>query len=246
VRHNSRAIPIVLAISLSILLAGGCTNPSGSVWPSPDDALPRLEAVVERWRAMRAAGGSCEGPAGGGAPMRDCGRIRLELRRLASEFPRHPEVLFANAVVAWEAGVSSRAQIYLDALRRLRPAHAEASALRARLAMAEGNLPLARRLLGEAMQLSPAHPGLREAAASAAYLDDDPERAREHLRSARRLGAPGWRVAYHLGLVEEAAGEKETAARHYRRALDIRPGYVMARERLAGLERSRGPSGEEP
>jgi len=225
------------ALALAALLGLGCAGASGPFGPAPErqDAAPQLAALVARWEALEASGRTCQDLPRAGQPERDCGRIELELRRLASEFPNEPSVLLANAVVLHDTGTPSRAQAYLDAALAARPTYPEAAVLRSRIASEEGNLPFARRLLRESIELSPDHPELREAAASVAYLRGDLAEARRQLRAAERLGAPAWRVAYHRGLVAEAADDPEAAAAHYRHALGIRPGYERARSRLAGL-----------
>lgn len=231
------------AAALAVVLGLGCAGASGPLGPTPQrqDAAPRLAALVARWEALKDSGQTCQDLPRAGQPERDCGRITLELRRLAGEFPNEASVLLANAVVVHDAGTPSRAQAYLDAALRVQPGYPEAAILRSRIASEEGNLPFARRLLRESIELSPDHSGLREAAASVAYLTGDLPEARRQLRAAERVGAPHWRVAYHRGLVAEAADEPKAAAAHYRRSLGLRPGYERARSRLAGLALPEGP-----
>ena len=112
--------------------------------------------------------------------------------------------------------------------------------MRGRIAIQQGNLPFARRLLEEHVQLAPDSSELREALASVHYLLGDLTRARRELEIAERLGAPRWRVAYHRGLLEEADGKPEAAIDYYRRALEGNPGWDRARARLRGLESERG------
>jgi len=223
------------AAVFAALLTLGCSQTMGPT-PERQDLAPRLARLLEQWEALKASGQTCEDLPRAGQPERDCGRIQLGLRQLVAEFPNEPSALMANAVVSYEVGYPTRAQAYLDAVRALQPGHAEAVLLRSRIATEEGNLPLARRLLDQSIELSPDHPGLREAAASVAYLSGDLPRARRELRSAERLGAPGWRVAYHRGLVAEAAGDPATASGHYRESLELRPDYARARARLTGLD----------
>jgi len=229
--------PIVLVDGLAALLCLGCAGARGLLGPTAErqDAAPRLALLLQHWKELKASGQTCEDLPRAGQPERDCGRIQLGLRRLGAEFPHEPSVLMANAVVSYEVGHPTRSQAYLDTLLALRPGHAEATLLRSRIASEEGNLPFARRLLRDSIELSPAHPGLREAAASVAYLAGDLPEAQRHLRAAERLGAPGWRVAYHRGVVAEAADDPSAAAAHYRRSLELRPDYERARARLAGL-----------
>jgi len=54
-------------------------------------------------------------------------------------------------------------------------------------------------------------------------------------RRAEVLGAPRWRVAYHLGLIGEAAGALDQAQKLYREAVEKNPGWAPAQQRLNGL-----------
>jgi hypothetical protein len=70
---------------------------------------------------------------------------------------------------------------------------------------------------------------------AALYLSGYLEDARRELMTARAMGAPAWRVAYHLGLVEEADGRPATAMAHYREAIQGNPNWQAARSRLNAL-----------
>jgi Flp pilus assembly protein TadD len=76
---------------------------------------------------------------------------------------------------------------------------------------------------------------LRETYAAALYLTGQTEEARRELDVAADLGAPRWRIAYHLGLIEEASGQVENARRLYGEALAGNPGWAPAQSRLKGL-----------
>ncbi|MGH0034496.1 MAG: tetratricopeptide repeat protein [Myxococcota bacterium] len=212
-----------------VLAVGGCATTDEH---SPD---VRLSAIVETWRDQQAAGIGCQDGYEAQRPVVDCRRLMKALERLALDFPRHPDILFAAATLAREDGMPDKAQSYLAALSLVRPIHPEAGILRARIAMDQGNLPLAERALREQIELAPDHSGLREVFASVAYLRGDFDVATRRLRAAERLGAPDWRIAYHRGLVAEAQGRTDEASAHYRRSIDANPGFARARSRLAGL-----------
>ena len=55
------------------------------------------------------------------------------------------------------------------------------------------------------------------------------------LKMAERLGAPRWRIAYHLGLFQEKKGREQEARRLYQEAADLRPGWDVPISRLKGL-----------
>jgi Flp pilus assembly protein TadD len=111
----------------------------------------------------------------------------------------------------------------------------DAAVLRARIAIEQGNVPFARRLLVQQIRLVPDHSGLHETLGAALYLDGRLPEATLELTTARALGAPNWRVAYHLGLVEEAAGRFDEASRHYGEALEGNPEWAQARSRFNAL-----------
>ena len=223
-------------LSCGWIAIAACSGPNPSAWPNRFDATPRLERILAQWRDLREQGGSCEDPRSrppGG--VRDCSQLRNALEALLFDFPNHAPLLFANAVAAYQVGERARARSYLDALFASQFLHPEGALLRGRIALEQGNLPFAQRILKEQIELAPDRPELREALASAAYLDGELELAGEQLTIAERLGAPLWRTAYHRGLLAEARSDWAAAADHYRIALEERPDWERARARLTGL-----------
>jgi tetratricopeptide (TPR) repeat protein len=164
-----------------------------------------------------------------------CREVRRDVERLGLICPRHVPTLLAAASLAVEASDTLAARRYLDEVAALAPRSPATGILRARLALADGNLRHARRLLEDDIRLAPDHAGLRETLAGVLYLQRRFEDARAALAIAARLGTPGWRVAYNLGLIEEALGNLEQAARRYEEALRERPDWPAPRARLAGL-----------
>jgi tetratricopeptide (TPR) repeat protein len=167
----------------------------------------------------------------------DCENLRREIERLSLVCPGHMPTLVTNAVIAYEAGQTVKAQQFLDRVFERPGSHPDAAILRARIAVEEGNIPFARRFLEQQILLAPDHPGLRETHAGALYLAGDATLARRELNAAGDLGAPRWRIAYHLGLIEEAEGQMETAKRFYSEAVTGNPGFAAAQARLKGLGR---------
>ena len=222
---------------LCLLLGLACASTGDK--RGPDDPEVRLRGLLDEWYAVRDNGGSC---ASGGRkyPYVDCGRIQATIERLALEFPSHPSILIANAVVAHQTHQPEKAVSYLDALIEQDRVQPGAAVLRSRLAIQQGNLPFAQRLLEEQVALSPDEAALREALASVHYLMGAFDRARRELLVAQRLGAPAWRVAYNRGLLEEAQGDPDAAMDFYRQALEEKPDWQRAHSRLRGLESERG------
>jgi tetratricopeptide (TPR) repeat protein len=161
---------------------------------------------------------------------------RWNIQQLAVRCPAHVPTKMANAVLSYEDGNRALAVQFLDGLFSLEPSHPEAAILRGRIALDDGNLRFARKLFDQQIRYRPDHAGLRESFAGVLYLLGEYEPARQALDSAGRLGAPPWRIAYHLGLVEEAEGNKAAAARYYQDCLEENPSFGPARSRLIGLE----------
>ncbi len=168
----------------------------------------------------------------------DCERLERELERLALVCPAHAPTLLANAVVAFDDHRSIVSQQWLDQLLSQSPSQPEAAVLRAQIAIQDGNLAFARRLLAQQIKLTPDRPALHEAYGAALYLDRDLDQAGRELTIAAALGAPRWRSAYHLGLIEEALGRFDEAARYYAEALEANPGWAPAESRLTALRAS--------
>jgi tetratricopeptide (TPR) repeat protein len=146
----------------------------------------------------------------------------------------------AAGTLAYDAGEPEKAQNYLDQLFRAQPAHPEAGILRSRIAVDDGNLPLAERVLAMQIQYTPDNAALREAMSGVLYMSGDLQGARTAIDAAALLGAPAWRVAYHRGLVAEAAGQKAEAQTQYQACLDANPSFSAAKSRLSGMKSQGG------
>lgn len=217
----------------AILVANACATTSPHLQQECYNAGAQLVAVLEPLEAQRAKG--CGNRQGGTS---DCVRLRQELGRLALVCPGHVPTLMANAVVAYDEHQSVAAQQMLDQILAEARSHPDAAVLRARIAIEEGNLPFARRLLEQQIKLAPDHAGLHETYGATLYLERKLPDAIRELTTAGAFGAPRWRIAYHLGLVAEASGQLEAARRYYTEALEANPGWAPAQSRLKGL---RGP-----
>jgi predicted Zn-dependent protease len=200
---------------------------------NPDRQLAELLAPLESARAQ-----GCDPAVQGG--MSECDRLQREIERLAVVCPAHAPTLMANAVIAYDEQRPEESQQLLDVILAQPRSHPDAAALRARIAIEEGNLPFARRLLTQHIKLAPDHPGLHETNAAALYLDGNLGDARAELTLAQTLGAPRWRIAYHLGLIEESSGRGDEASRLYAEALAGNPGWAPAEGRLRALRARAG------
>jgi len=224
-----------VALAGCALAAAACKTISPLVRQECDNADAQLARVWQPLEALRAKG--CDAVDERGTS--ECGRLRRELERLAVICPGHAPTLMANAVVAYDEHQAVKAQQLLDQILSQQRTFPDAAALRARIAIEEGNLPYARRMLEQQIKLAPDHAGLHETYGAALYLGGQLLEARHELTTAAALGAPRWRIAYHLGLVEEAAGRLDEARRYYSEALEGNPGWAPAEARLKAL-RARG------
>ena len=212
------------------LLVAGC---GGELRPTDPDA--ELRPLVDRYLELSAEQSTAAYADDHGGPLLDRGHLRVEIERLALEFPDHPSILFAAAVTSHDAHERAKAQHFLDRLLRVEPDHADAVLLRCRIAREDGNLPLARRLLDQLLARRPALASAREALAGLHFEAGDLPAAHRELVLAERLGPPTARVAYHRGLLAEARGDHAAAQAAYRTAVARDPD-TPAGERLAALQ----------
>src|ERR1041385_2614692 len=154
-----RRLWVACSVSVVSMACSAATSPLAHQQCTNPDA--RLVAVLQPLEAARANG--CIGA--------DCDRLRREIARLAVICPGHAPTLMANAVMAYDDHQSAQSQQYLDEILAQPRTYPEAAVLRARIAIDEGNLPYARRLLEQQIKLVPDHSGLHETYAAALYLD---------------------------------------------------------------------------
>jgi predicted Zn-dependent protease len=218
----------------------GCATTSPLVRQQCFNADAQLADVLEPYEALRAKG--CAG-AEVERGTSECDRLRREIERLAVVCQGHVPTLMANAVLAYDDNRPVEAQQVLDLILSQPRPFPEAAVLRARIAIEEGNVPFARRLLEQQIKLVPDHSGMHETYAAALYLDGNLSEARDELTMAAVLGAPRWRIAYHLGLIEEASGRGAEASRLYAEALQGNPGWAPADSRLKALRARTGIAG---
>jgi predicted Zn-dependent protease len=227
---NDNTRLVRLAIAVLVAMVSGCASRDGVLRTqqciTPDT---RLATIIKSLDELQA---SC-GPDANGEPS--CDRVRQELQHQALVCPAHEPTLFANALVAYETHRPVDAQQYLDLVLARPGGHPDPAILRARIASEEGNLPYARRMLEQQVQLTPDHAGLHETLGGVLYFARDWAGATRELTTAGTLGSPRWRIAYHLGLVEEAQGHVDNARRLYTESFAANPQWRPAQSRLTGL-----------
>jgi predicted Zn-dependent protease len=220
------------ALFACLIAISGCSTRSPLVRQQCYNPDAQLADVLPEFEALRARG--CDEATAQGGPS-ECERLQREIERLAVVCPAHAPTLMANAVIAYEDRRPDAAQQMLDLVLAQPRAYPDAAVLRARIAIEDGNLPFARRLLAQQIRLVPDHAGLHETHAAALYLEGNLPESRVELTMASALGAPRWRIAYHLGLIEETSGRADEAARLYQEAATGNPGWEPAESRLKAL-----------
>lgn len=223
-------VSCILLIAMVLATIPACSGLARHERTSSPIADERLAALLTDYRSLD-----------GGLVMMsreevivDSGRLRNDIERLTLEFPNHVPSLMASAQLAVEYDEPVKAMAFLNRVSDIDPLCADATVLRVRVALAEGSVPKARRLVSEQLDRSPDHAGLREVEASVHFLSGDYDQARKALSAASALGAPPERVLYHLALVEEKSGRLPEARRLYQESYAA--GNERAGARLRGLD----------
>lgn len=226
-----KVLPFLLAAGAAFGLSSCAGRRMQVAAPACIHSKEELRETWQMLQELRAEAGTC-----GGEKAGVCDSLRLRIEAIEQTCPQLPEAQLASAILAFERRQLPKAQAILDAMLAAAPGDADASLLRARIALDEGNLPFALRFLARQVQAAGNHAGLRETYASALYLNGDLEGARAQLQYARKLGAPEWRVAYDLGLIAEAAKDWVSARAQYREAQKLRPDWTPPANRLKTLD----------
>ncbi len=224
--------PLVAAWAVLTLSACVSMDAHREATPDPNARLDKMLALYEQ---ERESGSACAELWKAYSATTDCERILNEVERLSVEFPRNARILLASAVMQYEAGRGENAQLILDNLLTMPGSHPEAALLRSKIAMQEGSTTRARAVLEAQILLAPDYAELREALAATYYLEGKYGQAQRALSIAGRLGAPGWRLSYHQGLIREAKEDWAAACGLYAMALEQRPDFREAAARLVGL-----------
>ena len=237
-RTNREMRALVLTAAIACLLAWlPCCSVTGfDARPQPTSPDETLYNYLGALRRARADGGQAEIVPGDAKTRTDAHRLESEIRRLALEFPTHVPTLFANALLSYEVDDRESAQRYLDRLLTIDPGHVEAAVLRCRIALREGDVPLASEVLEKAIAVAPDQAELHETMAAVDYVAGQFDAAQSELATAENLGAPRWRAAFHRGLVAESLGERDLALSQYAIVLNERPEFEPAQARSRALQ----------
>jgi tetratricopeptide (TPR) repeat protein len=158
-----------------------------------------------------------------------------ERRRLQREFRRYKKQLMMQVALSKVAGRKQEAQRLLDKLIDIDPQNLKAVHLRAELAIEDGQLMLAEKMLKKQIAAQP-HYSLCDKLAYIYYLREDFDLAQAWLQRALDLGAPPARIDYHLGMIAEQRREPVLAQKYYEQALSQEPEFKKAAVRLRALQ----------
>lgn len=226
---------LTVALLGALLALSACRHVPHNRHDSGDPDV-RLAAALEQLDEARSQGENNNVLRSDQRVIVDSDASRYRIRQLALEFPNHGPTLLVNAELAFEAGDMASAQGYLDRLLTLEPDNVFGGIYRARIALNEGNIPLARDVMERQLEMNPDSPHLHEVMASVHFFSGDLTAADKSLVTAGRLGSAEWRVAYHRGLIAEKRGDVEGARRLLRRSSELNPDDPRSRARLIGLE----------
>ena len=215
--------PLNPILSFLTLLTASCSVWNPDYVQDPDEALRELTtSAVE---------------AGEDAAATE--QLQFAVEAIATRHPNHVASQVVAASIAMERGQQQRAQGFVERALDLDARNVEARCLRVRIAVQDGSLDLARKLVEDGLRLRPDASRLYESAAWIDQLDGRHDDALRALDAAAALDAPAWRIAFHRGLIEDLRGEYDLAESHYRAAWKANPSCREARERLAGLQARR-------
>ncbi len=213
------------------LLLSGCAT--RQLKAGPNSCAYALSDLRTTWANLQTARREPNGCTGANAGR--CEQYRSRIEYLGQNCPVSQETLLAGAILAFDERNLPKAQSYLDNLLSTYRTDPDAATLRGMIAIEEGNIPFALRFLGEQIQVTGDHSGLREVYAAALYLSGDYPEALLQLGRAAKFGAPIWRIDYGLGLIAEAMRDLPEARKRYEAALSTRPGWTLPIGRLRAL-----------
>ncbi|QDU86308.1 Tetratricopeptide repeat protein [Planctomycetes bacterium Pla163] len=226
-----------LAILLLVGLSASCSVFNHRPIPELGDPDVELDAVLTELRDARDKdAGEMDHEDPRWKQTRSRNEVLTALESLAFDFPGNARIRYTCGAAAYETGRRDHAQIHLDAALAANPRAIEATSLRARMSIEDGNYPRARRLVEDGLLLAPDAVELHMLGAQLEHLDGNQDAALAALNLAEKLGAESWRVDYHRALVHEELGSATEAENLLRRCLEAAPDFAPARSRLNRIE----------
>jgi spermidine synthase len=148
-------------------------------------------------------------------------------------FPADAEALEQLASVAADAGASSQLDDAVSRLQALAPARASTHYFAAASAFIHGRIDEAVRLAERAIAADENYAPVYDLVGAAYTKLDRPADAKKAFEKSLRFDAHDSTAYTNLGLLELAAGKRETAANYFAEALGLAPNSEAAREGLA-------------
>jgi choline-sulfatase len=153
--------------------------------------------------------------------------------------PQSADPLVAAAAALVEQDKPDQAAARLDRALALEPQSPEVAVGRGRLAERQGRPADALALYESAVRLNPSYARARALLANVALRLGRLDAARTQFTELLGLGFEPARSHYGLGRVAESTGDRVTALREYRLALQLDPGLAAARDAAGRLEKQR-------
>lgn len=219
---------------ISLLVISGCASMKADYVVEVDDPNKEVERLLGRYYQLFESGASCHNDTSG-TSFQDCEGMLRRVSQLYTAFPDNERVKMTAALMSYQAGKRGQAAFLLDQLLADERPRPEAAALRARIALEEGNTGRARNLLISQLRQNPMHSTLHEVRAAVYFMDMDYAGAFKSLALSERLGGPPWRIAYHRGLLFEKQGNIAAACEQYADAYRRNPSFAAPEGRLLAL-----------
>lgn len=200
--------------------------------PDPDDRLDDMLILFEYQNSQHNECLDIERPP---SAIGDCARIVVEMERILNDFPTHERTMMTLSILYYQMNRIDRAQYMLDQLLNIPGTKPEAAILRAMIALKDGNVTLAARVLTRQILLAPESEELRSALASVYYSQGETHRARTVLNMSNQTNENQWLLSYHNGLLAETEKDWLAACKLYANALRVQPNFGPARSRIIAL-----------
>ena len=232
-------IHIKLATMFSLILVftlSGCASKGGlSADKAEQDPNTRINKILIAYQAELKEGSSCRVATQAWSETIDCEGLLREAMALYAAFPNNERVKLATAAMLYQSGRPIDAAYLLDQILKYHQPRPEAAILRSRIAIEDGNLAFAKKLIDEQIQLNPTYHDLHEVLASIYFLKRNYAQSFNTLIRSEQLGAPSWRVSYHRGLIFEKQGKLEAACQQYFSSVSQNPEFAAPEGRIIGL-----------
>lgn len=220
-------------LTLGAVILTGCAG-TGQIaeFQEPNE---QLESILSTYGVSPESGVLCQHSSGSN---HDCRALASELRTLNASYPEHQEIGLISALVEYQSGRREQAQFVLDLLmaNNLEPS-VPVYLLRAKIAMDEGNIALARDVIHKGLRHHPGNAEMYNHLAATFYLEGRYERADASLATADKLGLAPWKTNFLLGVLHKERLEYQSACHYFANALNLNAGHKQSIANLIELSR---------